>query len=88
MICLNLVRIFHSTFVSGTFIAHEHIFTCLNYLRNVSYNVTETTKNFSSISILDYELLFKYLSTLKNASLPNLPDVKVSLPSLTNIGWE
>lgn len=80
---------FRSTFVSGAYVAYEHTFTCLNYLRNVRESVTETIGDVDDFSLIDDEMFYKYLSTLKNVSLLNLmPTFNVALPSLPDLGWD
>lgn len=66
----------------------KYTFTCLDYLKNVHNDVTETSQNVINdiydLSFIDYELFVKYFTFYKNFSLPEIPRVNVSLPE---IGW-
>lgn len=81
----------HLLFVSGTYIAQKHFFTCVDSLRSVQYGVTETTYHIFNY-IIDltsfyYELFIRYFAESKNYFMHLLPSVNVSLPEMPPIGW-
>lgn len=73
-------------FVSGTYIVQKQSFISLDSLRNIPYDVTETSNrifnNIISLSISQSDLLVQYIKALKDLSLYFVPGVNVSSPEM------
>lgn len=83
-----VMRGIYVIFVSGAYAAQKHSFTCLGYLENIENSVTDQTycalNNIVDYGFIQYELIPKYLTTLRNFSFPEIPAMNISLP---DFGW-
>ncbi|KOX67837.1 hypothetical protein WN51_06882 [Melipona quadrifasciata] len=72
--------------LTGTYIVQKQSFISLDSLRNIPYDVTETSNrifnNIISLSISQSDLLVEYIKALKDLSLYFVPGVNVSSPEM------
>lgn len=79
-------------FVSGAYIAQKHTLTSMDTLQNVQNGFTETTNRiYNDVANLnffdDYGFVAKYLTNFQNISLPSMPNINVTFPTIKDIGW-